>query len=444
MKISLLPIDNRPVCYNLVKDITSIDNSIELFLPNRELLGDLTKHANVDALFDWLKSLEDVDCIILSLDTLIYGGLIPSRRSKDTFEIINERLNTLKQILETKMAKVYAFSSIMRISNNNYNEEEKEYWSEYGKKIFEYSFEFHKTGIEPNSDIPKNILEDYVKTRTRNFEVNKRLLQFEKDGLFEFLIFSKDDCAQYGFNVMEANELKNMDANIKTGADEIPLTLLARALKKEIKIFVEYIEPENIDLISNYEDVSIKESVEGQLELAGFNQVLDLDKADIILIVNNFKIKQGEHVMGWDTEPFNKAFNIPNKSFAIADVRFANGADNNFVEMLLQNIDLKNFYGYAGWNTSANTLGSLLATIKTKFKANQYNDIAFKKLQLIRFLDDWAYQANVRKMINKPQDISTMMKPYENKLFKILDINPIENIKYSYPWNRKFEIEVNL
>lgn len=444
MKISLLPIDNRPVCYNLVKDITSIDNSIELFLPNRELLGDLTKQANVEALFDWLKSLEDIDCIILSLDTLIYGGLIPSRRSKDTFEIINERLNTLKQILETKMAKVYAFSSIMRISNNNYNEEEKEYWSEYGKKIFEYSFEFHKTGIEPNSDIPKNILEDYVKTRTRNFEVNKRLLQFEKDGLFEFLIFSKDDCAQYGFNIMEANELKNMGANIKTGADEIPLTLLARALKKEIKIFVEYIEPENIDLISNYEDVSIKKSVEGQLELAGFNQVLDSDKADIILIVNNFKIKQGEHVMSWDTEPFNKAFNMPNKSFAIADVRFANGADNNFVEMLLQNIDLKNFYGYAGWNTSANTLGSLLATIKTKFKANQYNDIAFKKLQLIRFLDDWAYQANVRKMINKPQDISTMMKPYENKLFKILGINPIENIKYSYPWNRKFEIEVDL
>ena len=444
MKISLLPIDNRPVCYNLVKDITSIDNSIELFLPNRELLGDLTKQANVEALFDWLKSLEDIDCIILSLDTLIYGGLIPSRRSKDTFEIINERLNTLKQILETKMAKVYAFSSIMRISNNNYNEEEKGYWSEYGKKIFEYSFEFHKTGIEPNLDIPKNILEDYVKTRTRNFEINKRLLQFEKDGLFEFLIFSKDDCAQYGFNVMEANELKNMGANIKTGADEIPLTLLARALKKEIKIFVEYIEPENIDLISNYEDVSIKKSVEGQLELAGFNQVLDSDKADIILIVNNFKIKQGEHVMSWDTEPFNKAFNMPNKSFAIADVRFANGADNNFVEMLLQNIDLKNFYGYAGWNTSANTLGSLLATIKTKFKANQYNDIAFKKLQLIRFLDDWAYQANVRKMINKPQDISTMMKPYENKLLKILGINPIENIKYSYPWNRKFEIEVDL
>ena len=57
MKISLLPIDNRPVCYNLVKDITSIDNSIELFLPNRELLGDLTKHANVESLFDWVKYL---------------------------------------------------------------------------------------------------------------------------------------------------------------------------------------------------------------------------------------------------------------------------------------------------------------------------------------------------------------------------------------------------
>ncbi|MBR2525069.1 DUF4127 family protein, partial [bacterium] len=47
MKICVIPIDNRPVCYNLFKDIASIDEDIELFIPNRELLGDLEKNAKI-------------------------------------------------------------------------------------------------------------------------------------------------------------------------------------------------------------------------------------------------------------------------------------------------------------------------------------------------------------------------------------------------------------
>ena len=45
MKICFLPIDNRPVCYNLVKDIVAIDDDIELYLPPRDFLGDLTKYS---------------------------------------------------------------------------------------------------------------------------------------------------------------------------------------------------------------------------------------------------------------------------------------------------------------------------------------------------------------------------------------------------------------
>ena len=47
MKICVIPIDNRPVCYNLFKDIAEIDESIELFIPERRLLGDLTKSADI-------------------------------------------------------------------------------------------------------------------------------------------------------------------------------------------------------------------------------------------------------------------------------------------------------------------------------------------------------------------------------------------------------------
>ena len=430
MKICFIPIDNRPVCYNLAKDIAAIDENIELFIPPREFLGDLTRSAGVNEIIEWIENIPECDAMVISLDTIAYGGLIPSRRSPDSIDKIKIRLNRLKPLLEGK--KVYAFSSIMRISNNNYNEEEKEYWKDWGKKIFEYSY----SGV--NDGIPQAILDDYLATRKRNFEINKTYLNW---GL-NTLIFSKDDCAPKGFNVDEARELERLGAKTKTGADEIPLTLLARAIEKEIKVFVEFTEPDYKDCISNYEDVSIEKSVQGQLELGGFTQVQTREEADVILIVNNFIEKQGEHVMGWTTQPFRKTFTPPDKPYAIADVRYANGADNDFVEQLLPQIDLKNFYGYAGWNTSANTIGSLLAGVKVRWNAGKYNEAAFKRLQIIRFLGDWAYQANVRGMIENPCDIQDLMKPYEIKLAEIFgQIPPIE---YLYPWSRKFEVEISI
>ncbi|DAA85377.1 TPA: hypothetical protein CPT87_10000 [Candidatus Gastranaerophilales bacterium HUM_5] len=430
MKICFIPIDNRPVCYNLAKDIAAIDENIELFIPPREFLGDLTRNAGVNEIIEWIENIPECDAMVISLDTIAYGGLIPSRRSTDSLEDIKSCLKRLKPLLKNK--KVYAFSSIMRISNNNYNEEEKEYWKDWGKKIFEYSY----SGV--NDGIPQAILDDYLATRKRNFEINKTYLNW---GL-NTLIFSKDDCAPKGFNVDEARELERLGAKTKTGADEIPLTLLARAIEKEIKVFVEFTEPDYKDCISNYEDVSIEKSVQGQLELGGFTQVQTREEADVILIVNNFIEKQGEHVMGWTTQPFRKTFIPPDKPYAIADVRYANGADNDFVEQLLPQIDLKNFYGYAGWNTSANTIGSLLAGVKVRWNAGKYNEADFKRLQIIRFLDDWAYQANVRGMIENPCDIQDLMKPYEIKLAEIFgQIPPIE---YLYPWSRKFEVEISI
>ena len=434
MKIAFLPIDNRPVCYNLASDIAEIDRDIELFLPPREFLGDLTKVANIESLLKWLENLPQVDSMILSLDTLVYGGLIPSRRSKDTFEELCTRLDRIKPLLKNK--KVYAFSSIMRISNNNYNEEEKEYWAEYGKKIFEFSF----SGGKNKCNIPNEIITDYLATRKRNFEINKIYLAWQKEGLFDTLIFSKDDCAEKGFNVDEARELERLGGKTKTGADEIPLTLLARSIKKDIKIYPQFLEPDYKNCISNYEDVSIEKSVLGQLELGGF-KVSSKEDADIILIVNNFIEKQGELVMGWDTKSFDGDFVPPNKPYAVADVRFANGGDNAFVTQLLNKLDLTNFYGYAGWNTSANTLGSLLCAVKVKWQAKKYDEKAFKKLQTIRFLDDWAYQANVRRNIEKPCNIEKQMFPfYKNIAISLKE--EMTNVCYSYPWNRKFEIEI--
>lgn len=439
MNIAFIPIDNRPVCYTLPEQICAADDSIKLFMPQREWLGGLNKYADVDKIFQWLKNLPPVDAVILPLDTVAYGGLISSRRSTDTFEKIKERIEKLKDILSEKNAKIYAFSSIMRISNNNINEEEKEYWNKWGKKIFNYSFCMDKFGTVCKNEVPSDILDDYLATRRRNFEINKTYLQW--GNFFDTLVFSKDDCAEYGFNVQEARELEKLGGFVKTGADEIPLTLLARSIKGKLKVSPIFLEPEYKNLISNYEDVSIENSVRGQLELAGC-EVCEPQDADILLYVNNFKERQGEIVMKVPAAPYDGLWRKPDKPYMIADVRYANGSDNAFVEKLFEKDFDDNFYGYSAWNTSANSLGSLICAAKVKYFAKNYNDAAFKKLQTVRFLDDWAYQANVRQQLSKPDEIlvEQKMKPFENRIFEKLRVK--YDISYKFPWDRLFEVEV--
>ena len=178
------------------------------------------------------------------------------------------------------------------------------------------------------------------------------------------------------------------------------------------------------------------------MELAGV-KICNYDEADILLYVNNFQERQGEIVMKVKTDCFAGKFDVPEKPYMIADVRFANGSDNNFVkELLKHNLDNENFYGYSAWNTTANSLGSLICAAKVKFLAQRYCDKEFKKVQITRLLDDWAYQANVRQSLNAPDitGLAAGMEPYEKIVAEKL--NTEVNVKYSYPWERLFEVEV--
>ncbi len=454
-EIAFIPADNRPVCFQLPRLVTAQAKEHNLYLPDIEFMGSLTKASNTDEIFNWLKELKNIDIYIISLDTIAYGGLISSRRTNDGIEKIINRINEFFEIIQntkSKNAKVFAFSSIMRISDNNINEEEKSYWAYWGKKIFEYSYNFHKKGIF-KTDIPKEILHDYLDTRKRNFEVNKYYMELKKQGLIDFLVFSKDDCAKFGLNVLEAKELEMLSRGlnnvfIKTGADEIPLVLLSNALNKEkkIKIYPFYLYPFSIDRISRYEDITVKQAVENQIELSG-GIVSTEENFDMMLIVNNFKREQGELVMDIKVPLFDGSLNIGDKPYFIADILNANGGDNNFVSKLLSK-NLENFYGYAAWNTTSNTLGSVISGALTYYKAEKPDKSAFNELQTVRFLDDWAYQANVRNKIRdnilnlSPEILKNKMKEYEKIIISKFPIK--KEILYYFPWNRFFEIGVLL
>ena len=207
--------------------------------------------------------------------------------------------------------------------------------------------------------------------------------------------------------------------------------------------------PKYVEKISKYEDVSVYNSVKGQIELAGA-EVSSYDEADIVIFVNNFQEEQGELVMGVEVARNSKDFDLPEKPYLICDILNANGADNDFVDNLLKkNIDCTKFLGYAAWNTTGNTLGSALCCAIVKYYATRFDVNAFKQVQGIRFLDDWAYQANVRSQLKQKYSLvnecdmvvfKKEMYLFEQKIKTILDLD--FRVEYSFPWNRFFEVEI--
>ena len=455
MKIALIPIDNRPICYDLVEDILSCDKNIELFMPDIKFLGGLQKSSDIDEIFNFLKNLSEIDYLIVSLDTIAYGGLINSRRSTDDFETVKKRVEKFFRIAKTCSKKILAFSSIMRISNNNINEEEKPYWDKFGKKIFQWSYNFDKFS-KTEHDIPDEILKDYLNTRKRNFEINKIYLKKAADGFFDTLIFSKDDCAEFGLNIQEAKELEKLskdldNVNVKTGADEIPLSLISRALLKNEKLQINpiFTKENSKNLISKYEDISLFNCVCAQLSIAG----VEINKnAKLNMIINNFEKEQGDLVLGDKINETTSKINFIEPYF-IADVNNANGADDGLIRQIF-NKKPNNFYGYCAYNTSANTIGCAILCAIVKYlaeKNNTFNETSFKKLQFIRFLDDWAYQAHSRKYVreNAPKFYEALkekedeLNSYAQKIAKYLDFN-YSKVEYSLPWERSFEIRIKV
>jgi hypothetical protein len=476
-KIIFIPLDNRPVSYTLPEQIVKMHKDAEFLLPPRELLGGLVKNSDVDAILEWIdKTLQKqmADYIVVSLDTIAHGGLIPSRRSLDTPQDIINRLEKFRGIAEKSNAKIYAFSSIMRISDSYVNEEEKEYWDKYGKEIFNYSFWKHKGALtgeykEWESKIPFEILDDYIKTRERNFSINRYYLKWLEEKFLDYLVFSKDDTGQFGLNVQESEALdaeiqaKNLcnNAIVQTGADEIPSDLVSRAICEyiSIKVYPLYSTASGKNTISRYEDRTIEECAAAQIRLCGGMVVDSQEDADMILLMHTPQNVQNDHCLNIHVEKDNKdavAFCIDyiqnsKKPIMIGDISCANGGDNLLVTQLITKaLDTDKIYSYSGWNTTGNTLGSTLSLGLSRFAAEKNGNFDienYKKALFIRLADDWAYQTIVRQTIRAYTNIADkkMLKeemfPLARNLVDKLGLF-VDNFEFSFPWERTFEVEV--
>lgn len=490
-KIVLLPTDNRPVTYIFPQQICELAK-LKVAVPPRNFMGSLQAPTDLNKLMRWLKEETDgANALLLCLDTLLYGGLIPSRRSNDSLDTVLERaaaIASLKKKLGQNV-KIYAQSSIMRISNNYDNTEEKLYWSELGQEIYNWSQLLHKKELgllksenelkTVETSISPTVREDYLATRERNFSVNKKLIDYVVSGDFDFLIFSQDDSGQYGLNVSERDKLISIakDKGTKNilaypGADEMLMTLIARYLNDKANVkprtnlsFSAIAGPE---IMSNFEGQAIGKSMKNQIEAQGLVLVESGSKYDFEIIAHTGLNKQGDHIWLPGLEDLKvvetkesalRAVQLIEEAKApviICDIAYSNGADPLLIDLLLAKPALfDKIWAYAGWNTTGNTVGCALAfgaaCLYAKNNGGLDNNLR-KQLLFLRLMDDYAYQTQVRAQIRldekksdqqKQSDLNRLMDIQAKKLAVALKIKP-DAIQYSFPWQRTFEVEVEL
>lgn len=496
LSILLLPLDGRPVCYELPYLLGKMAG-LNLLLPPENLLGQLKQPAK-PALKEWfVKALEgDMDACIVALDTWAYGGLITSRIGVETLEDIQLKLSALyKWFDESKTILLFAFSAITRIPHYNGAEEEPDYWADYGEALYQYSVLSHQQGRSVadtywrEAGFSAEVLTDFLWRRERNFQVNQSYFAQLKssndssgfNGVIDQLVFCQDDTGEFGLNVQEAQALEHLieerhlqeKVRVQTGADEVASAFLSKAalgfMGNKPNICVVYSNDGSKNLTLRYDGVSAAVLAEQAIKACGAVQITDIKAADLILWVNTPQLnRQWDHIMDAgqfsivdpvysvaETEAFNdlKKYLINGQKLIVADVAFANGADYLLGQALLESgVSLETLYGYAAWNTGGNTIGSALATGCLRWFAelnDQFQLETFKQVLLTRWVDDWLYQAKWRYKLrqqfenNLPsvEEVNELMFEDVLKLQSFLEMSD-KTVQITFPCKRLFEIKV--
>lgn len=390
-KVVYLPLDERPCNYSFCGFLSQGNNEIRLVRPDINILGLKKKPADNRAIEGFLQNeCADADYLIMAVDMLLYGGIVPSRLHGLTEEEVFGRVDFIKTLKKNNpRLKIFAFSLVMRCPTYSSGDEEPDYYEEYGKEIFLYGVNEHKFSEKLISsdeyekekqrlNVPKKYIEDYVSRRKVNLSALLRTLKMTGNEIDEFLIL-QDDSNPYGYTAIDQRavrtftEKEGIKFEVHPGADEGGLTLLAKVLTKikgySPKICPVYPKAECKNVIPLFEDREVYKSIEAQITSAGCALANEAD-ADIFLFCNlpagkmqNIDNTSGEQYDKRDLSSFaEKAARLHRLGgkVAIADIAYANGGDIKFAKMLSDSVGILNLGGYAGWNTSSNTLGTVI------------------------------------------------------------------------------------
>lgn len=500
--ILFVPQDNRPTSCEQTAD-TVRKLGYEVVMPDKELLGGLHESGDTEKLWQWTKKqAKTADMAVISTDSLLYGGLVASRKHEIPPEKLQERAGRLSELhQENDRLKIYAFASLMRTprSGQASGGEEPDYYIAYGEKIFQYTALMDKAetmGLtdgesqrmsQLEAEIPPDVRQDWLGRRQRNFAAAQKLTDAAAKGDVEYLLVGKDDNASLSQTHRESRWLQAYAQNIpKTrfrmvaGIDEFAMLLMVRAVnqweRRTPTAAVFYNRGRGGDTIPTYSDEPVSATLQTDIEVAGGALVENPAFADFVLLVNTNPdgvTGEANHVRSWEQAPLNDGQDRSGTRFfltqlktlldagcpvGIADIAFSNGADNALMRHLEKEGMLFRLRSYSGWNTATNSLGFALGQglLAARMPREQIDE-----LLMTRYLDDWGYQSNVRtamameiEKLSDPMvylylgDYEQSMKTEASELLRqfagehLPQLAEPEKIRVSFPWHRMFLADI--
>ena len=507
-KIVYLPLDERPCNYiypQMLADMTDLT----LIVPGKDELGNKKQPAAFQRLDDWtLQKVEDADYLIVSVDMLVYGGIVPSRLHHLSIEECKKRMLLLERIKEKNpRIRIYGFNLVMRTPSYSSSDEEPDYYEQYGRHIFKYGWltdKAEKDGLSEDEqnelltvkeDLPDTVLDDFLRRRETNHQINQLSVDLVEKGIIDHLVIPLDDNSHYGYTSREQRKLtfKIEELNladrvlIYPGADEVGCTLFAKVFSEVMEytpeVFVRYSSTHGPYIIPKLEDRSLNESIKSQLTSVNAFMADSPEEADFILMVNSpavgpsgmadgepFERRHSSYFSEVNTREFMQAiarYIHKGKIVALADVASLNGGDHSLMKLLSKNDLLAGIEAYAGWNTSGNTLGTVIAhaVIRSYYlRRESSNDVIHTKrsreFYYYRLIEDWGYQSLVRQNVCEhdlpglggdyfnitavkkvvEEIVSEKLNQFISWYLSDVDDGTIKVENAFLPWNRMFEV----
>ncbi|MDD2355071.1 MAG: DUF4127 family protein [Lachnospiraceae bacterium] len=439
-KILYVPLDDRDCNYEFPYLLSLMTEDIELLRPPYEWMGFLKRPADIDKIWNWLYvNAGSADYAILSVDTLVYGNIIGSRIHRFGIDKCTDRLSGFRKLKKINPSlHIHAFNLAARVAAYDDSHEDPDYWENYGKKIWKYTYLADKSGQGKTneaenkelqllkSEIPAEILDDFLSRRKTDRFVNLSSVEMVKDSTFDTLTVPKDDTAEYGYAAMDQGAISDKVKEyslynrvyVYPGADEAGSVLFSRVFcqinKYRPTLYVRYSSINGPHVIPRYEDRPLGESIKWQITSAGGIITETPTDSDCMLAVNAsgteqlesseqdsrdiaFKNNTNSEELLRYVEYYNDVYQ---KAIGICDVTTSNGCDNEFMENARCHGIFDIISAAGGWNTAENTNGvviahTIIASYYNCFKGNESKALMSDTFLVRAITADWLCQANV-------------------------------------------------
>jgi hypothetical protein len=486
MKIGLIPLDERPVNTRYPKMIGQIAG-VEVLIPPKEILSTFRTPADCDAIAEWLEQhIDDLDALIVSVEMLVYGGLIPSRITDDVIGTLLQRLEILRDLKHSHPhLLLFGFNLITRISKHAESVEEPDYWHQAGEQLYQYSQDYDRYSVGQGDapqcdDISDEHLNNFLHRRLRNHMVNLATMDMLADNVFDLLVVSSDDTSEFGFGTREKAWVKEwVDRRggddrllMYPGADEVGSALLARAIVEAHhavpRFYIHYAIEADKNRVAPFEDGAVSLTVERQIRAVGGRIVDSVEGTDLIVAVNPpapsrkdmYDPTDGEEDRAYRQDAVNdfvekiKTWIDEGQHIIVCDVAYPNGSDPVLVEALKNHVDLTKLSAYGAWNTAGNTIGVALAQ---GLASNMMEDESAELRFLVhRFVEDYCYMHIARPTISGQHDgvlfddatiailVQDILENLTEQLKAFSAFSGWEISNVNLPWKRLFEVDFDL